>query len=74
MRFDGGFMIYSSTVCGVIYCLHLYLSTVDPNPSTLSIDVSTTLGVVYTFYICELIILVQLMCSLEFMRKGRKSH
>ena len=69
-------MIYSSTVCGVIYCLHLYLSTVDPNPSTLSIDVSTTLGVVYTFYICELIILVQLpvMCSLEFMRKGPKSH
>ena len=74
MRFDGGFVIYLSTVCGVIYCLHLYLSTVDPNPSTLSIDVSTTLGVVYTFYIFELIILVQLMCSLEFMRKGPKSH
>ena len=50
--------------------MYNYLSTVDPNPSTLSIDVSTTLTMVYTFYIFELIILVQLMCSLDFMRQG----
>ena len=42
-------MIYSSTNV-LMYCLHVYLSTVDPNPSTLSIDVSTTLALVYTFY------------------------